>query len=202
MADTYLRHVANPHGLLPLDERWLQPVRDFDPQLRIFPSQKRGVYRLARVNELMAPMAAAKFPRETVHPDTAVCLTEGLVPLNWSLVGNISIHPASLIVDVLRRRDTWAHRRDKHDVGSETVNDLVESLDAQEQRDNDRAFKERTRAIGREARLAVLYRTGQRVSLVKPPAVNALSGFRMAPTAPSSTPSSPVTSAAPVGAGQ
>jgi hypothetical protein len=193
----YLRDVPNPYLLLPLDEAWLQPIRDYDADLRIFPSQLRPVYRLGRVSTLLKPMDAAKFPVDTVHPDTAVALTKAFILVNWSLVGNISVHPATTVVQTLRRRDTWAFRRRKDDLESDVVGRLLDEQDEAEEAATWKAFRERTRQIGRAARLGVLYRTGQRVSLVRPLA-------RVGTTAPpasteSSSPALPVTA---VGAAQ
>jgi hypothetical protein len=157
----YLRLVS-PFRLPDPDSAWLQPIADYDPDLRIYPSQKDYVYRLARVAHHSGGMNRALFRRlPNMNPDTVVCLDRGLVPVTTIPAGAIYAPPEK-IVEQLYWRDLWAHG------GAEAVADRLEVQEVAREMKRDADHQDEGRARFRAMRRSYLYRTGGRVSLVNP----------------------------------
>lgn len=163
----FLDGVPNRFLLPAPSAAWERAVWAYDPDLRVFPSQKRPVYRVARVRTL-TPILHEKYRQspQDVHPDSRIALEHNLIFVNWSLKAEAFAEDVDgkLLVATLRRRDTRP-LTEKSGTDSDKTAEAIEELERQEEQAKQSAFRDKTRQVGRAARLAVLYRTGQRVSL-------------------------------------
>lgn len=156
----YIRLVS-PFGLPDPDPAWLQPIEDYDADLRIYPSQKDYVYRLARLARHTGGMNGQMFGAlENLHPDTKICLQRHLVPVTTIPVAAI-FAPPDIIVEQLRRRDTFG-------MSAEQVGLLMTNSDAERRRKVDEDVTAGLRDRVRAMRIGLLSRTGARISLVSP----------------------------------
>ena len=164
----FLADAPNRFLLQPPSEAWVRAVSAYDPDLRVFCSQVRPVFRVARVRRFSSINHQAYRALPQMHPDTAFALLNNLILVNWSFVANAFQQDVDgkLTVQTLRDRDT--HRLSAPGSDSTKAAEALEAREAEEQAAQDTAYRDKTRQIGRAARLAVLYRTGQRVSLSIP----------------------------------
>jgi hypothetical protein len=156
----YIRLVS-PFGLPDPDPEWLRPIEDFDADLRIFLSQKDPLYRLCRLARHSGGMNGRMFAAlPSLHPDTKICLEHKLVPV--TTIPTAAVYaPGDLIVEQLRRRDTWGKSAEAWDAHLQAVDDQREA-------DVDAANREAVRDRVRAMRIGLLSRTGSRISLVNP----------------------------------
>lgn len=166
MAAVFMVTVANRFLLPKPTLAWQKAVQAYDPDLRVFPSQVRPEYRVARVRRLTGIGHKEYRRHPTMHPDTAIALEHNLIFVNWSLTKDVFEldKDGTLTVDTLKRRDTLKLTKKLGSEGDETEQ-AIRDLENKEQAAVDAAYRDKTRQIGRAARLALLYRTGQRVSL-------------------------------------
>lgn len=166
----FLNDIPSPFNLPRPRRWWAQVLADFDPDLRIFPSQKQPVYRVMRLARLSGGLNLDRF-RHLLHalnPDTRIALERHLVPVMTFGPDVFNRHP-SLIVAALRRRDTWALAPggDANDRGDAAA-DALDQMEADAQAAIDRRIKDENRQRQKAMALAYRYRTGSRVSLVTP----------------------------------
>jgi hypothetical protein len=156
----YIRLVS-PFGLPEPDPAWLQPIADYDADLRIYPSQKDYVYRLARLATNTGGMNGKMFGAlDNLHPDTKICLNHHLVPVTTIPVA-ATFAPPDVIVEQLRRRDTFGMTAEQIDA---LMQAQVDDREARIDRENREAVRDRVKAM----RIGLLSRTGSRISLVSP----------------------------------
>lgn len=166
----YLEDVPNKFGLLVPKPYWLKPIEDYDPDLRIFPSQTQGCYRLMRVAHHSGPMAGKVFEgiTEGIHPDTLVAIKYGLVAVTTIPPMALSAPPHN-IVQQLRERDQWVLGGGRDAAAGDRIADLLDQRDTTNRAALEREVHNDGLLIHESARVSLLYRTGARVSLVKPP---------------------------------
>ncbi|HUU46378.1 MAG TPA: hypothetical protein VM118_11665 [Acidobacteriota bacterium] len=166
--DIYL-DLPSPFGLPRPTRAWCDVIASFDPDLRIFPSQTHSVYRLMRrahqtpvgalVNRVRAAIERGILTE--VNPDTRIAIQHRLVAVS-TLPKEITTVSPERIVASLQRRDQWGFR------DGDAVADALDQRDADEvsaiDRERNRQYRERRKAAG----ISLLYRTGARVSLIKP----------------------------------
>lgn len=101
----------NPLGLPAPPAWWQQAVHDYDPMLRIMPSQTERRYRLCRIirrdSRLGARLETMKLAADLQkHPDTKGMMRFGVVP-------ELTLAPHAIfsqaIVGLLQSRDSWRH---------------------------------------------------------------------------------------------
>jgi hypothetical protein len=168
MIDIYLE-LVNPFHLPKPSFGWLQAIADYDAELVIFPSQKQYVYRLARRARKSGALTGQYFGRlPNLHPDTKVMFEHQLVPVTTIPAGAIHVPPFN-IVEQLKARDQWRVGGGNDAAAADRVAGVLDLQDrAREQAVDDHNRAElRTRA--RAMRTGYQYRTGARVSLVRPP---------------------------------
>lgn len=162
MASIFLR-LPSPHGLKPLTEAWLQPIATYDSDLRIFPSQTRKVYRLARLARQSGGLNASLFKdNEKLPPDTKLAIKLHLVLLPFDLPPRVWSADASHVVATLRRRDQWRFK------DGDAAADALDQAEALAEAQADAKWKDDARVRHRAARVGLQYRTGARISLVSP----------------------------------
>jgi hypothetical protein len=156
----YIR-LSSPFDLPDPDPAWLRPIEDYDADLRIYPSQKDYVYRVARLARKTGGLNGKMFGKlEHLNPDTKVCLERGLVPVFTCPVAALQA-PAENVVEQLRRRDTFGKTAEEVDAMLQAQDD---TRDARVDRENREGLRDRVRAM----RVGLLYREGHRISLVSP----------------------------------
>ena len=158
MAQAWIR-ADNPFGLDPPPEWWLKELALFDPQLRIFPSQKRATFILARV----ATRSAGESPHDvkglTQNPDTLFMAARRLVRVCDILPG--------VIWDQRIFQKLAAHDIQRLGGGKQVAN----LLDDRDNRISDRIQRDQTDtldAIGHSAWRGYQHRTGSLISLANP----------------------------------
>lgn len=169
MPSIFLAAVPNRFSLAVPSAAWLQPIADYDPDLRIFPSQTQPCYRLMRVARYSGGMSAKTFLHiPGIHPDTKVALEQRLVAVTTIPPMALQAPPEN-IVRQLQGRDQWAIGGGQDGTAADRVADRLDQRDAQ----NTAALRQEVRDDGlpihQAARISLLYRTGARVSLVRPP---------------------------------
>lgn len=159
----YLSSVHSPFGLPALSDEWCRPLEQYDPDLRIFPSQKMPVYRVARVARNSGGLSAVFFGSIAgLNPDTAVCIKNRLVAVPVTIHRAGAQSSPETIVKKLQDRDVWRHG------GWEKVADILDAQDVKREENVAAARQTELRARSRAMRTGFLYRTGARVSLVSP----------------------------------
>jgi hypothetical protein len=162
MAPIYLP-LASPFGLQAPSLAWQRAVAEYDPDLRIFPSQKRKTYRVGRVARQSGGLKRSLFKNsDGLHPDTRIALELGLVLLGWDLPPTILRAPAQHLVDVLRRRDQWRFS------SGDAVADHIDRQEADDAAAKKRKWKDDNKPRHRAAKVSLQYRTGARISLFSP----------------------------------
>jgi hypothetical protein len=163
----YLSDVPSPFGLAAPAAWWTEVLAAYDPDLRIFPSQTKPLYRVMRVARLTGGLNFDRFKHvlTVFNADTKIALERRLVPVMTFGPDVFNRHP-SLILDVLKRRDTWALGTDG--VGGDKAADLLDAQEAEEEKTRAAAWRDEGRARRRAMKIAYRYRTGGRVSLVRP----------------------------------
>lgn len=160
--DIYI-DVPSPFGLSRPTEAWCRVIADYDSELRIFPSQTHPVYRLMRKARQMGPMNADRFKGvlTQLHPDTQIAIHRHLIAV-FTMPKEITTVGPERVVAKLRLRDQWQFK------DGDAVADALESREAADETaiDQKRKFEYQTRR--RAAGISLLYRTGARVSLIKP----------------------------------
>lgn len=161
--------VDSPFGLPKPTPGWLAVIAEFDPDLRIFPSKTHPVYRLMR-RAHNTPMSATLERMQTaqnkgilkeLHPDTAIAIHYGLVSVSTLPKEAITVSPEQ-IVERLMRRDQWRFK------DGDAVADHLDKRDADHEKEIAREQKRDLRERRKAAGVSLLYRTGGRVSLVRP----------------------------------
>lgn len=165
----YLANVPNRFSLKVPGEAWLKPIADYDSELRIYPSQTQPCFRLARVATNSGGMSAKIFSDiPGIHPDTKVALENRLVAVTTIPPMALDAPPDN-IVRQLRARDQWAIGGGKGFDAGDTIADLLDRRDAANYEKLRAEIREEGRDLHRGSRISLLYRTGARVSLVRPP---------------------------------
>lgn len=156
--------IPSPFHLPRPGEEWLRAIESYDADLRLFPSQKDPCYRLMRAAKLSGGMSPKAFESamSVLHPDTRLAIQYGLVAVTTVPPG--AIHASSaLVVQWLRDHDLWKVG------GAERAADLLEVGELRTQMAKDAAQKDEGRQRHLASRVAFQYRSGTRVSLVRPP---------------------------------
>ena len=167
----FLNDIPSPFNLLRPKKWWTKILAEYDADLRIFPSQKKPVYRVCRVATLSGGMNLDRFRHVLphLHPDTQIMLARHLLPVMTFGPDVFNRHP-SIIVNILRRRDTWrlappdATPAERGDAAT----DALEQLEADEYAGFKRRLRDESRQRWNAMQIAYKYRTGARVSLVPP----------------------------------
>lgn len=160
--DIYI-DAPSPFGLARPTKAWCETIAAFDPDLRIFPSQKHPCFRLMRVARVEGPMNLQRFKRvmDQLHPDTQIALQHGLVAVFTMPAEIMKLDPLR-VVEKLRRRDQWAFR------DGDAVADALDQRDVAAEKEIDDRRRADSHDRRRAMRISYLYRTGARVSLVPP----------------------------------
>lgn len=159
--------VGSPFGLARPSLAFMDAVKNFDPDLVIFPSQTRAKYRLARKAKLSRAYNDAVFKwhiqQGTVNdlnPDTKLAFTHGLILAPFDLPTAIFTASPDVLIAQLRLRDTWQF-------ADEVATDLaLQRLQDAAQQAREKPWQEENRARYRDLKVAWKYRTGARISLV------------------------------------
>lgn len=169
MSDLFLNDVPSPFNLLRPKRWWVKVLADYDPDLRIFPSQKKPVYRVMRLARYSGGINAARLAPvlKELHPDTQIAIDRHLVPVMTFGPDVFNRHP-SIIVDILRRRDTWRFAGSTPEERGAAAADALDAWEADQEAIDRKAQKDEARERRRAFAIAFKYRTGARVSLVKP----------------------------------
>ena len=165
----YLPGIPNPFGLPTPKDWWLQPLADYDPDLRIFPSQLHPVYVLARVAHYSGGLSYdywSKIPG--IHPNTKIALEQRVVFV-CTIPREALNAPPQNIVQQLRNRDAWLWGGGKDEDAADRVANIMDANDAIIEENREKAVMQAGRDRHEPARIAFQYRNGARVSLVKPP---------------------------------
>jgi hypothetical protein len=96
-----------------------------------------------------------------MHPDTQIALERGLLPVMTFGPDVFNRHPQH-IVEILRRRDTWALG------GGDAAADSLDQMEADALEKARASFRDEGRQRRKAMAIAYKYRTGARVSLVSP----------------------------------
>lgn len=165
----YLGHVPNPFNLPIPKEWWLKPIKDYDAELRVYPSQTKPCYRLARVarnSGRLGQRMLGSIPG--IHPDSKVALEHSLVAVTTIPPMALNAPPHN-IVEQLRRRDQWAFGGGNDLEAGDRVADQLDANDAIIEANKLKDIHDKGIPRHEAARISLLYRTGARVSLVRPP---------------------------------
>jgi hypothetical protein len=167
MESIYLDDIPSPFGLAAPAKWWLDVLAAYDPDLRIFPSQKHAFYRVMRVARLSGGLNLDRF--KDVLPvftaDTKIALERKLIPV-MTFGPDVFNRAPQIIVGYLERRDTWKFGQGEQ-AGAKAV-DSLDAMEAEQEARDDKAAREERRARRRAFGIAYRYRTGGRVSLVRP----------------------------------
>lgn len=160
----WLDGVPSPFHLPKPGEEWLRAIEAYDSDLRLFPSQKDACYRLMRAAKMSGGMSPDVFAKAmaVIHPDTRIAIQHGLVAVTTVPPGAIHAS-ASLVVQWLKDHDLWKAG------GAERAADMLEVGELRAQAAKDAALKDEGRQRHLASRVGFQYRTGTRVSLVRPP---------------------------------
>ena len=171
MASIYLPSIANPFNLPTPKNWWLQPIQDYDAELRIFPSQLHPVYVLARRAIVTGGMMSKTFGAiPNLHPNTQILLRHQLVYVSVIPREALSAPPQN-IVQQLRDRDQWAVGGGKDDRAAEKIADRLDARDEANRAAQRQKFHDDGKLVHESARTTFQYRIGARVSLVRPPSL-------------------------------
>jgi hypothetical protein len=103
----WLGHIPNRFDLKVPSRAFQRAIIRYDKMLRLFPSQVEPVYRLVRLCRAEARLGLNVMKDLHTHPDTVVCINEGVLPISELLPWAVDA-PERVIRD-LRARDTWLH---------------------------------------------------------------------------------------------
>jgi hypothetical protein len=167
----YLPGITNPFNLPTPKNWWLQPIQDYDSDLRIFPSQKHPVYVLARKATRSGGMMSKLFGAiPGLHPNTRILLQHQLVHV--SVIPREALNaPPQNIVQELRERDQWAVGGGQDAAAGDVIADRLDARDESNRVAQRQRFHDDGRLIHESARISLLYKLGARVSLVRPPSL-------------------------------
>lgn len=171
--------LPNPFHLATPSPSWLAPIEAYDPLLRIFPSQTQPVYRLMRIAARSGGLDPKVFGGNEMPPDTRIAVQHKLVAVTTIPSGALQAPPEN-VVQWLKDHDITEHG------GADKVADMMDARDARREAAIDAANQDEGRQRHRASRIGYQYRTGARVSLVRPV-------VRHAAAAPVFTPGSPAT---------
>lgn len=165
----YLPGIPNPFGLPTPKDWWLRPIADYDADLRIFPSQTHPVYVLARVAHHSGGLSY-KFWSDIpgIHPNTSILLRNRIVFV-CTIPREALNAPPQNIVQQLRNRDAWVWGGGNDEDAADKVANILDANDAIIEENREKAVMAAARERHEPARVSLLYRSGARVSLVKPP---------------------------------
>lgn len=154
--------LPSPFHLPKPDAAWCAAVEAYDPDLRLFPSQKDPCYRLMRVARSSGGMSPKIFEdrMEMLHPDTVIAIQHRLVAV--VTVPREATHATTGMVQWLMDHDLRAHG------GADRVVDRLERHEAALEAKTDRDIRDEGRQRHLASRIGYQYRTGARVSLVRP----------------------------------
>lgn len=184
----YLEDVPNRFSLSVPSPGWLKPIEDYDGELRIFPSQKHPVFRLARLARRSGGYTRRLFSKlPGLHPDTKIMLERNLVAIT-TIPKEATIIAPDNVLRWLRDHDGWRAGGGKDDAAADRVVDLLEQQDVAREQAIDNRVREGLRDRVRPMRTSYLYRTGARVSLVKPSKTTDAMYVPSSPALGSSTP--------------
>jgi len=182
MASIFLAHVPNRFSLAVPRETWLKPIQDYDSELRIFPSQTQPCFRLMRVASHSGGMSHKIFKDiPGIHPDTKVALENRLVAVCTIPPMALDAPPDNIVMQ-LRRRDQWAIGGGQGMDAGDKIADMLDRRDADNYEFKRAEIREEGKDLHRGSRISFLYRTGARVSLVRPPT------YRKGTASPSGSP--------------
>lgn len=158
----YLGHLPNPFNLPTPTVGWLKPIAEYDPELRIVPSQQSPVYRLMRTARRTGATNAKLWRDKGVqmNPDTQTAFALHLVPIT-TLTGDAVRQPPEHVVQWLKDHDITAHG------GADKVVDQIEARERKTEQAIDDHNRDEVRQRSRASYIGYQYRTGARVSLVR-----------------------------------
>jgi hypothetical protein len=163
-AQNWIRGLANPFHLAEPPKAWLRKMALFDPQLVIFPSQKRPLFVVARRCKHSRGIQPAEIHGVEKHPDTVICANKGLVPVTVMIPGAIW---DDRVFKELAARDIERHG------GADGMSRKLEAQDDAHEKAVHTQNNDQLDAINHDAYRAMKYRSGQRVSMAhKGSAVN------------------------------
>jgi hypothetical protein len=166
----FLQDGPNRFSLPTPSRAWCQTIFNYDPELVIFRSQEKPYYCLARRAKRSGGLTGRFFGKlPFIKPDTKTLVLHGLVPVTVILKEAIT-QPAERIVEVLRRRDQWAAAGGNTEAHADRLVDSIEAQEAAARRQLEASVTQGVRDRARAMRSGYLYRTGARVSLVRPKA--------------------------------
>lgn len=165
----FLNDIPSPFNLLRPKAWWVKVLADYDPDLRIFPSQKKPVYRVMRLARFSGGLNYDRLRPvlKELHPDTQIALERHLLPVMTFGPDVFNRHPMH-IVNVLRRRDTWRFAGSTPEERGAAAADALDAWEADQEAIDRKKTQEEARERRRAFAIAFKYRTGARVSLVKP----------------------------------
>lgn len=171
----------NPHMLEAPPAWFLAELATFDPDLRLMPSVVHPVYRLCRVTSHSFGMKALLADGTLKpHPDTVRMADLGVVPVATITPVPGAMHWSRRIFTELAARDIWRQG------GAKKAAEEIEAHEAA-QKDTQKAnAREELDQRSGDAYRSYKYRTGQRLSLVTPPA--SADRAPAAPASPAHTP--------------
>lgn len=153
--------LPSPFHLATPSPSWLAPIEAYDPLLRIFPSQTSPVFRLMRLAHRSGGLDPKVFGGAEMPADTRIAVQHKLVAVTTIPAGALNVSPEH-VVQWLKDHDITEHG------GAEKVADMMELRDARAEQQIDDANHEEGVQRHRAARVGYQYRTGARVSLVRP----------------------------------
>lgn len=188
----FIEGTPNPFELLKPPDYWLKPIQDYDADLRLYPSQTKPVYRLARVAHrsggiLRRTVGKLADNLPGTHPDTKVAFDYGLQPVTTIPKDAVTAPPQN-IVQQLMARDQWLHGKGTDDDAAARVSKLLDDRDAAHVESLHQQNRDELYRRSEAARISLLYRIGARVSLVKPPALTRRSSPSSGSSAAGTTP--------------
>jgi hypothetical protein len=158
----YLGTQPNPFNLPVPSPGWLKPIADYDPELRIMPSQQSPVYRLMRMARRTGSTNAKVWRDKGVQmaADTQAAFALHLVPIT-TLTPECVRQPPEHVVQWLKDHDITAHG------GADKVVDRMEAVEQKNEQKIDDHNRDEVRQRSRASYIGYQYRTGARVSLVR-----------------------------------
>lgn len=157
----FLSSVPNPFHLATPSGGWLAPIEAYDPLLRIFPSQTSPVFRLMRVAARSGGLDPKVFGGVEMPMDTRIAVQHKLIAVTTIPSGALGVPPEH-VVQWLQDHDITAHG------GADKVADQMDLRDARQEQATDEQIRDEGRQRHKAARIGYQYRTGARVSLLRP----------------------------------
>ena len=169
MIESIYIDMPSPFGLAAPPAWWCRALAEYDPDLRIFPSQTKPLYRVMRLARLSGGLNFERFKGvlSAFTADTKIALERRLIPV-MTFGPDVFNRNPQLIVATLKRRDTWQFGEPGSDITGDRATDSLDAMEAEQEKRDDAAIKTERAARRRAFKIAYRYRTGGRVSLVSP----------------------------------